>query len=206
MLVLIDESGDPGFKLAKGSSPTFIVAMTIFEDFKEAERASAAIAKARETLRVKPEFKFNKCRHTVRDGFFEAVLPFNFTVRALVVIKDRVYSQHLRGSTNSFYNYFVQALMQYDNDVIQGARIKIDGSGNRKFKKELATYLRRQLGKGKIQSLRFADSRRDNLIQLADMSAGAIARAYNPRSRGHADRWLEMLRDGGKIGDIWEFR
>lgn len=96
--------------------------------------------------------------------------------------------------------------MKYDNDVLQGARIKIDGSGPRQFKQKLAAYLRQQLGTERISSLKFADSRRDNLIQLADMNAGAVARAYNPANRGHADRWLNMLTDAGRIGDIWEFR
>ena len=43
MLVLIDESGDPGFKLAKGSTPYFVVAMVLFQDLDQAERASIAI-------------------------------------------------------------------------------------------------------------------------------------------------------------------
>lgn len=98
MLVLIDESGDPGFKVAKGSSPTFVVAMTIFDDFEIAEQASAAIAQARTDLGVKPEFRFNKCRNEARDGFFSALMPFRFQVRALVVVKDRIYSPHLRSN------------------------------------------------------------------------------------------------------------
>ena len=206
MLILIDESGDPGFKTAKGSTPTFVVGMVIFHDFKEAERTSAAIAKVRDDLRIKPEFKFNKCRNDAKDGFFEAVKSFQYSVRALVVIKDRIYSPHLRTETDRFYNYFVQSLLKYDNNVLHDARIKIDGSGARVFKQELGSYLRKQLGAGKVKSIKFADSRRDNLIQLADMVTGAIARSYNLDSRGHADRWLKVLRDNGKIDDVWEFK
>jgi hypothetical protein len=32
MLVFIDESGDPGFKLKKGSSPIFVVTLVAFRD------------------------------------------------------------------------------------------------------------------------------------------------------------------------------
>ena len=206
MLILIDESGDPGFKISKGSSPTFVVAMVIFHDFKEAEKTSLAISQVRDVLRVKPEFKFNKFRNGAKDGFFEAIKSFQFSVRALVVIKDQIYSTKLRTQTDRFYNYFVQSLLKYDNDVLKDARIKIDGSGARGFKRELQAYLRRQLGAGKIKSIKFADSRRDNLIQLADMATGAIARSYNQDARGHADKWLKILRDNGKIEDIWEFK
>ncbi|MCP5278964.1 MAG: DUF3800 domain-containing protein [Thiobacillus sp.] len=204
MLVLIDESGDAGFKIARGSTPYFVVAMVVFRDFKEAERASAVIAEARERFRVKPEFKFNKCHSNVRDGFFQAVSPMDFRVRALVVEKARIYSDSLRENKKRFYNYFVQMLLKHDNDLLQGARVKIDGSGDREFKRELERYLRQQCQAGKIASVKFAESHRDNLIQLADMAAGAIARSYRQDDRKDADRWRKML--AAKIDDIWDFK
>lgn len=204
MLILIDESGDAGFKVAKGSTPHFVVAMVIFRDLAQAEAASVAIAAARERLRVKPEFKFNKCAHQVRDGFFEAVRPFAFTVRALVVDKARIYSDGLREDKGRFYNYFVRMLLKHDGGALQGARVKIDGSGDREFKQELGRYLRSQSEVGKLASVKFAESHRDNLIQLADMAAGAIFRSYRADDRKDADRWRTML--ASKIEDIWEFR
>ncbi len=204
MLVLIDESGDAGFKIARGSTPYFVVAMVIFHDFAEAERTSSAINDAREQLRVKPEFKFNKCHPNVRDGFFQAVSPCNFRVRAVVVDKSRIYSDNLRENKERFYNFFVKSLLKHDNDILQGARVKIDGSGDREFKQELERYIRRQCEAGKIASVKFAESHRDNLIQLADMVAGAIARSYRQDDRKNADRWRKML--GRKIEDVWDFR
>lgn len=204
MLVLIDESGDPGFKLARGSSPFFVVAMVLFRDLDQAERARLAVGNARESLRVKPEFKFNKASDPVRDGFFEVVLPFDFRVRALIVDKSMIYSTNLREETERFYNYFVKLLMQHDHGALIDAHIKIDGSGNRPFQREMKRYLRQQLGPGKIRSLKFADSRRDSLIQLADMVAGAIARSYREGDRARHDRWRQALES--KIEDVWEFR
>jgi len=205
MLVLIDESGDPGFKIVRGSSPHFIVAMVIFRDYPQAERTSAAIANARTLLRVHPEFKFNKCCDQVRDRFFETVLPFDFTIRALVVDKAKIYSEHLRENKEHFYNYFVQLLLRHDHGVLSSARVKIDGSGDREFKRELGRYLRQQVQVGKIQSVKFAESHRDNLIQLADMTAGAIARSYRPESRDNPHRWRQRLANAGKIEDVWDF-
>jgi hypothetical protein len=204
LLILIDESGDAGFKIAKGSTTHFVVAMVIFQDFKEAEKASKAISEARENLRIKPEFKFNKSHPNVRDSFFEIVRPFQFRVRALVVDKCRVYSENLRSDKDRFYNYFVNLLLKHDNNALQGARVKIDGSGDRAFKQELERYLKKQCQEGKIHSVKFAESHRDNLIQLADMIAGAIARSYRQDDRKNADRWRLMLRD--KIDDVWDFR
>lgn len=204
MLVLIDESGDAGFKIARGSTPFFVVVMVVFRDFQEAERASLAITETRERLRVKPEFKFNKCHPNARDGFFQAMVPFDFAVRALVVEKTRIYSDNLRENKERFYNYFVQLLLKHDDELLQGARVKIDGSGDREFKRELERYLRAQCQAGKIASVKFAESHRDNLIQLADMAAGAIARSYREDDRKDAYRWRNMLAD--KIDDVWDFR
>lgn len=206
MLVLIDESGDPGFKLVRGSSSHFVIAMVVFDDFEEAERTSSAVAELRMRLGLKTEFKFSKCHDDVKDAFFDSVCGCRFSVRALVVDKSAIYSETLRERKDRFYNFFVRQLLAHDNGVLTNARIKIDGSGDRTFKKELSAYLRRQLQQGQLHSVRFAESHRDNLIQLADMASGAIFRSYRPEDRKHADRWRQVLARAGRLGDVWDFR
>ena len=83
MLVFIDESGDPGFKVSRGSSPVFTVVLVAFRDRDEAIPTESAISSLATRLRIRPEFKFNKCRPEVRDAFFNAVAPFGFCVRAI---------------------------------------------------------------------------------------------------------------------------
>lgn len=206
MLVLIDESGDPGFKLTRGSSSHFVVAMVIFDDFSEAERTGAAIDDLRVRLCLKTEFKFANSHRHVRDAFFDCVCAYRFRVRALVVDKSAIYSDNLRMHKELFYNHFVKLLLQHDNGVLHDARIKIDGSGDRRFRNELNGYLRKQLDMGKVRSIKFAESHRDNLIQLADMTAGAILRSYRTTDRKDAIRWRQVLQRRGRMGDVWEFR
>jgi hypothetical protein len=206
VLVLIDESGDPGFKLVRGSTSHFVMAMVIFDDEAVAEQTSKAIAKLRQDLHLKTEFKFAKSHARVKDSFFECVCAHRFRVRALVVDKSRVYSGNLRTHKEMFYNYFVKLLLEHDNGRLVDARIKIDGSGNRQFRQELNAYLRRQLDTGKVRKITFAESHRDNLIQLADMAAGAILRSYRTDDRTQANRWRGVLARRGKLGDVWDFR
>jgi Protein of unknown function (DUF3800) len=203
MLVFIDESGDPGFKLKKGSTPVFIAALVAFRDPKQARCTQAAIEAAAARLHIRPKFKFSKCRNEVRDAFFEAVRPFNFCVRAIVVQKQVIYSAHLRSKKEAFYSFFVKSLLKFDGGLLKSARIVIDGSGDRTFRSELGAYFRRHLGAGKVKSIRFRDSESDRLVQLADMCAGAIARSYKT-DKDDRYRWRSML--GSKIEDIWEFR
>jgi len=203
LLVLIDESGDPGFKISKGSTAHFVVAMVCFSDFKDAETASRVIDDARKRAGISGEFKFNNSSATVRDCFFEAVAPLNFVARALVMNKERIYSDYLRGSTDSFYNFCIRQLLSHDGGNLNKANVKIDGSGDREFKRALERYLRTQIPTGKIAKVKFVNSRNDNLIQLADMVAGAIARSYR-EDRANPHRWRKFI--ARKIENVWEFR
>jgi len=73
VLVFIDESGDPGFKVAKGSSQLFVVGMAIFDTVGAAHNVQERIDRVAQVLGHKPEFKFSACRNVVRDGFFASV-------------------------------------------------------------------------------------------------------------------------------------
>jgi hypothetical protein len=101
---------------------------------------------------------------------------------------------------DAFYNYFIKELMRFDGGRLQGARVRIAGSGDRQFRRALGAYLRRELG-DRVRDVKTTDSARDQLTQLADMCIGAIARTG--RDRPDAARWAELLRP--RIDDIWNF-
>ena len=205
VLVLIDESGDPGFKLTRGSTSHFVIAMVIFQANADAERTGLAIKRLGDRLRVRPEFKFSKCCDVLRDEFFDCIAPMPFSVRGIVVDKCAITSNKLRDEKAMFYNFFVKMLLNNDNGALKGARIKIDGSGDRAFRQELNAYLRRELSQHQIQSVKFDDSRSNNLIQLADMCAGAILRGSRASPVGNV-RWLQKLQKAGRIGNVWNFK
>ncbi len=203
MLVFIDESGDPGFKLLKGASPVFVLAMVIFDSADDARAMDDLIAKSRVRRIHKGEFKFNKCRDEIRDLYFEEVTRGRFRVRAIVVKKEIIYSPRLQSDKEAFYEYFVKTMMRNDGGALRNAKIIIDGSGDREFRQNLATALRRRLQDGAVKDVTFKDSAAVPLVQLADMCVGAIARSYR-KDRAKHDRWREMLRL--RIEDVWNFR
>lgn len=202
MLVFIDESGDPGFKLAKGSSPIFVVALVAFKDVEQSQVATAAINDAAARAKLPTEFKFSKSRPEVRDAFFHAIMPLDFCIRAIVIEKEKIYSPLLRTDKDAFYSFFVKTMLKFDNGLLKNAKVVIDGSGEQAFKRELSSYLRKHTGENAIRKVTFSDSRNDRLVQMADMCTGAIARAYREH-REDSKRWHEMLRP--RIEDIWRF-
>ncbi|HXF90180.1 MAG TPA: DUF3800 domain-containing protein [Xanthobacteraceae bacterium] len=203
MLVFIDESGDPGFKIGRGASPIFVAVMVIFDKDQHAAVTQDVIERSTARRFHRGEFSFTKCGFRARDLFFQSVQRCPFTVRAIVVRKERIYSPRLKADKDKFYEYFVKSMMQYDNNVLRDARVVIDGSGDREFRRNLHAALRRRLGSGVIKDIRFKHSHQDVLLQLADMCAGAIARSFWT-DRKDSERWRKML--APHIADIWEFK
>jgi hypothetical protein len=203
VLAFIDESGDLGFRIDQGASQHFVLAMIIFENKEEAIKAEDIIKKLLVDTKVKPEFKFNKTRADIKDTFFMAIRKCKFKVRALVVDKKKIYNFAMRGKKEVFYSYLMRLLLHHDNNSLKNALVKIDGSEDKIFRRKLTAYLRANVGSGKLNNIRFCDSKRNLLIQLADMVAGAIARSYKEGHKANG-KWIKMLEE--KVDNIWEFK
>ncbi len=205
MLVFIDESGDPGFKLDKGSSPFFVASMVIFEDSATALSAQVRLEELQRELKAYPEFKFGKCPVRKRIRFFEEIAELEFVCRAVVVDKRLIYSPALRSVKESFYKFFIRMMIQNDAGILKDAKIVVDGSGDRHFKKQFQGYLRKNVSKEIVKECKLKDSKKDVLVQLADMTAGGIARSYRPEFSDHKT-YLKILEKNNQIQNIWNFR
>ena len=209
MLVFLDDSGDPGFKVGKGSTPCFVIVLVIFDDNLEAERCAVAIKELRRGLGLSDsyEFRFNGSSRAHRLAFLARVAKFKFRVRAIVMDKSRIYGPELRRSKDSFYRYAIKMVLKYSFGRIQEARLKVDGHGDRAFRRELQSYLRREVTPREgeppvIRDLKIVDSRENVLIQLADMVAGAIRR----HAEGEKDdRELYRAAIAIRFEDVWDF-
>jgi len=188
MIVFIDDSGDAGFKLDRGSSRFFVIVLVIFDDELEAEKTAVAIKELRRDLGFPEnvEFKFFKSKNVTREKFLKTITPFKFRIRCLVVDKKTIYSDELRNNKNSFYSYIIKMVLKHSEGSILDAKVKIDGSGDRIFRRNFLTYLRRELNTGQkkiMNHCRLVDSKDNVLIQMADMIAGTIRRSYDENKK-----------------------
>jgi hypothetical protein len=195
MLVFIDESGDPGLKLGRGSSPFFCVALVMFEENEEAEAADRAIVDLRSRLRLHEdyEFHFNSCNREIRESFLMAAASYNFFYHGIIINKAKLTGPGFRVK-ESFYKYTCALVFENAKPRLSDATVIIDGSGSRDFRKQLATYLRRKTGR-LIKKVKVQNSRRNNLLQLADMVAGAINRSFGCKADRGAYRQLISHRE-----------
>jgi hypothetical protein len=208
MIVFIDESGDPGFKISKGSSLHFVVALVIFDEELFAEETALKIKKLRKKLNKSDqfEFKFNKCGQKIRKAFLHEIESCHFRIRAIVFNKEKIYSSFLRTSKESYYNFALRQVLEHNNKTINNAKLRLDGRGEKEFRKQLTSYLRKHLNyktKKVMHNLRFRDSKKDVLIQLADMVAGSIRRYYDQKTQDYAVyRKIIKLKEE----DVWQFK
>lgn len=208
MLVFIDDSGDPNISIKKGASKVFVICCLVFDDELEAEKTAVGIKELRRKLKFsdRVEFKFNGSSRKTRIRFLEFAKKFSFKIRALVVDKSKIKSEQLKSSKQSFYSYFIKMVLQYSGGTILDAKIRIDGKGDRIFRRKFLTYLRKQLNSKQrkiIRNVRLVDSKSNVLIQMADMMAGTIRR-YKEKEKADAPKYWRKIRD--KIQDCWDFK
>ena len=183
MLIFVDESGDTGLKIEKGSSRYFIIALVLFEENEEAEACDERIKLLRRELHLPEyfEFKFSKLRKEQRIKFFEAVLPYSFFYFGIVIDKtpEKLWGEGFKVK-ESFYKYTCSLVFTNAKPYLRDAIVIFDGSGSREFKRQLRVYLRKKTGDG-IKKIKIQSSHSNNLIQLADMIAGAIHRSFTKK-------------------------
>ena len=189
MLVFVDEAGDTGLKLEKGSSRYFIITLVIFEDHEEAEAADTRITLLRRELGLPAEYEFHftETPERIKEAFFEAVVRYNFFYFAIVINKAKLYGAGFKVK-ESFYKYASSLVFQNAQQYLTDAIVVFDGSGTREFKRQLKSHLSRKINEPgtvppKIRKVKLQDSGRNNLIQLADMVCGAVGRSFRGRRR-----------------------
>ncbi len=88
---------------------------------------------------------------------------------------------------------------------IKKAKLKFDKRGEKSLRNQLRSYLSRELDNknNKIfRDLKFADSRQNTLIQLADIIAGSVNAAFSGKNKNY----LYEFEKAKRVEDIWDFK
>jgi hypothetical protein len=121
--------------------------------------------------------------------------------------KRRIYGPRLQSSRDSFYRYAIKMVLKRSHGRIRAASLRIDGHGDREFRRELRAYLSREIRPKEgdapiISKIKTVDSKRDVLIQLADMLAGTLRRRADG-VKSDQQEYYEAIRV--RLEDVWEF-
>lgn len=187
MLIFIDESGDTGLKLNRGSSPFFVISLIVFDDHAEADACDQRINLLRNELGLdeKYEFHFKNNSDRIKEEFLKAVSKYSFVYFSLVINKDPTIllgDQFEQKST--FYKYACNLVFTTALPLLSRSIVTLDECGSPRFKTELRKYLNGKLdndGRSIIKKLKQEDSQKNNLLQLADYVSGVVNRKVQNR-------------------------
>lgn len=198
MLAFLDESGDAGRKLEKGSSQFFTVALVTFSDHDEATRCDRRIGLLRSEMGLPAsfEFHFRDDSHKRRLAFLEAISSYDFVYHAFVLDKNpaKLYGKGFQYK-DSLYKYVCGLVFENAKPHLHRATVVIDGSGDRSFRQQLENYLKARGnehgGREVIAKIKIQRSNSNNLLQLADYTAGIVNR-YAMKKKGAEDyrKWI----------------
>lgn len=206
MLMFIDESGDPGLKVGQGSSKYFVVALVAFENRDEAQAADDRITLLRKEQGLTSDFEFHfaNMKPSHRCLFLEAIASFDFFYFGIVINKVRLTGPGFNFK-ESFYKYACGLIFENAKPRLNNAIVIIDGSGSRDFRRQLQKYLVRRVkdeaGKCLIKKVKIQDSAKNNLLQLADMVVGAIARFHSGKE--DAREYRDIIRHREIYVQFW---
>jgi hypothetical protein len=171
-LVFIDDSGDAGIKAH--SSSHLVMAAVVFNDDLVAEETALAMRKFRRQLGWTDdhEYKFHKTKKDYIKQVLRLVSQYEFSVYAVVVNKARFNS-----IPKGLYNDTISELLRLL--TLKNASIKVDGGSGVDYTKRAVSYIRKSTNSktGQITEIKFADSKENVLLQLADLVASSIYRS-----------------------------
>jgi hypothetical protein len=200
-LAFIDESGDPGFKLDKGSSQFFSVALVLFHNPEAARLATQQIKALKDKMGFpqKVEFKYTKLNDVHSRRVFEGLSSIDFQFCSVIIDKQNLLKQGLNNKLTLF-EYTVELTIKLAKPYLHDACIVIDGDNQKDFRTYLGNKLKRTTNEGKehrITKVRTQDSASNDLLQLADLVVGAVH--ANQKSKPGAARNLELI-NGKQLG------
>ena len=190
MLAFVDESGDAGMQKKVGSSEFFVICAVLFVDNNDAHACDLTIAGLRRECfgKKNSEFKFNKCCRAHRLKFLNSVIKHEFLYVPFVLNKNKLSGPGFKFKS-PFYKYTCKLLFENAKAYLNEASVIIDGSGDRTFRKQLQIYLKEKINTDRktIRKVKIEASHKNNLLQLADMIAGSVARSYRKNKTDRFD-------------------
>jgi len=195
MIIFIDESGDPGFKVSRGSSRYFVLSCLIFDDEKKMVQMNEDIINFRRLHKIPDnyEFKFNNLSKENRCAFLNNIKNNSFIISALIVDKGALISNEGMKIKNLNYEYLLGILLDKIITTDGIYDLRIDGSMTKNLKHVFKSRIRKYSSHKIKLHMHVLNSKNDLLIQVADMIAGSIAK--NLSSNNDRSVYIDILRD-----------
>ena len=163
--------------------------MVLFTDKNDAEACNQRIELVRKELQLRSDYEFHykKDSDKIKEYFLQSVAPYNFFYYGIVVNKTLLYSDNLQ-IKESFHKYVSSLVFENAKEKIHDAIVVMDGTYGKDFERSLQSYLKNRFninGIYKIKKVKSQDSKKNNLLQLADYIASGIHREISSQKSSY---------------------
>lgn len=193
-----DETGDLGFAFERGSSRYFAITL-ILTNYPD--RISQEVQRFRLTLGLssKAEFKFHDMSNNFRSQFLTTIQPLPFRAYVLIADKTKLKGDWQKVDNPTLYALFLAKLVRcIPQDCLERAILTLDQFGSLVAMRAAVRRELKQLGQRPFKRINMKRSQGNDLIQCADMVAGAVMRSWQQQDR----QFLQLIEN--KV-TIWPF-
>lgn len=201
----VDEFGGFGFDFSKANTSKYFILCSVIVKAEQLSTLENAIDILRKKYFSNSEMKSSNIGSDDkrRMVLITEILKLDFRIIALVADKEDFYNSAITNYKQVFYKYMHKLL--YNNLYLPYPKLKIyaDELGDEDFKNGFKKYISNNRPTYNIfneYDFDFVDSTNSNLVQLADIIVGSIARKLNDYN---APNYIEILK--GKISHIEYF-
>jgi len=183
--VFIDESGDPSpVDSSAGTSDYFVLSAVIVES-DDVPEGEAAVRQIVDRYFPKGELKSSRIGNNSkrRREILQAISKLKFKHYSHVIDKTRIFKDSPLKYRRTFVKFINRSMYLRLFESFSDLHVIVDQHGTSEFMAGFAEYLDRRLPRRLFEtsSFGFGDSRAVPFIQVADVIAGSILRAYSGR-------------------------
>lgn len=201
----IDEFGGFGFDFSKEDTSKYFILCSVIVKAEQLASIENSVDNLRKQFFSNSEMKSSNIGNNDkrRMSLITEILKLDFRIIALIADKEDFYKSAITNYKQVFYKYIHKLLYNNLYSVYPKLKIYADELGDDEFKEEFKKYVSNNRPNYNIfneYAFDFIDSKNSNLVQLADIIVGSIARKLND---DNAPNYLEILK--GKISHIEYF-
>lgn len=196
MIAYLDESGSHGFNFKSEGTSTHFVVCSIFVDNRQQERVAQTFTGIKERYFPQSELKSSKIgnRDHIRRKLLEEVKGLDFRIFCLIVDKRKIHLNSGLQYKESFYKFLYGILYNRIYKTFNDVAVVADRMISSDFVESFEKYIRDNHIANLFQqaNITFSDSKKNILLQLADLIGGSINRYSAGKS---AVNPLDILRE-----------
>ena len=201
----IDEFGGFGFDFSKEDTSKYFILCSVIVKADQLTSIENSVDNLRKQFFSNSEMKSSNIGNNDkrRMSLITEILKLDFRIIALIADKEDFYKSAITNYKQVFYKYMHKLLYNNLYSVYPKLKIYADELGDDEFKEGFKKYVSNNRPNYNIfneYAFDFIDSKNSNLVQLADIIVGSIARKLND---DNAPNYLEILK--GKISHIEYF-